>query len=152
MKRMIKIVSAFLLTCCFFSATAQYDDAVGIRFEDDWFLGSYKINMSNRMSVEGFGGFDAQGFVSLYKVGAEFQLNTEIPEVESLRWFYGAGAGLVFGGFSGVQAYGTSGLDYTFAEIPLNLSFELMPGMYFGDFGNDFEIDFALSARYILGQ
>ena len=153
MKTTFKIVSAFVLTFCFFSATAQYNSAAGIRFEDDWFLGSYKMNMNDRMSVEGFGGFDSQSYVSLYKLGAEFQLNTEIPEVESLRWFYGAGAGLVFGDLSWINAYGTAGLDYTFAEIPLNLSFELMPGFYFGDeIGNDFELDFALSARYILGQ
>ena len=152
MKTTIKIVSAFVLTFCFFSATAQYNSAAGIRFEDDWFLGTYKMNMNDRMSVEGFGGFDSNRFISLYKIGAAFQLNTEIPDVESLRWFYGAGAALIFGDASGVHGFGTGGLDYTFAEIPLNLSFELMPGIYFGDYDNEFEIDFALSARYVLGQ
>lgn len=152
MKTIVKIISVFVLTVCFFSASAQYKSAAGLRFEDNFFLGSYKLNMNDRMSVEAFGGFDTQSIVNYTKIGAEVQLNTEIENVQALRWFYGAGAGLIFGDISGVQAYGTGGLDYYFEDIPLNLSFELMPGIYFGDFGGDFEVDFALSARYILGN
>ena len=152
MKTTIKIVSAFVLTFCFFSATAQYNSAAGIRFEDDWFLGSYKLNMNERLSVEAFGGFDSNSNISLTRIGAEFQLNTEIADLQALRWFYGAGGSLIFGDASGFQVFGTGGLDYFFEEIPLNLSLELMPGIYFGDFDGEFEVDFALSARYILGN
>lgn len=152
MKTMIKMVSAFVLTFCFFSATAQYNSAAGIRFEDDWFLGSYKVNMNDRLSAEAFGGIDTQSFIDLFKIGAEFQLNTDIGEVDGLRWFYGGGGALIFGDASGLHAFGTGGLDYYFEDIPLNLSLELMPGIYFGDFDGEFEVDFALSARYILGQ
>lgn len=152
MKTTIKILGVLVLTFLFFDATAQYKSAAGIRFEDDWFMGTYKVNMNERLSVEAFGGFDTQSVISLTRIGAEFQLNTEIPDVDALRWFYGAGASLIFGDASGLQAYGTGGLDYYFEEIPLNLSLEIMPGIYFGDFGNEFEIDFALSARYILGE
>jgi len=152
MKTTIKILSAFILTLCFFSATAQYKSAAGLRFEDDWFLGTYKLNINNRLSVEAFGGLDTQKFITLTKFGAEFHLNTEIPDLENLRWYYGAGAGLLFGDVSGINAFGSGGLDYYFDDVPLNLSLQLMPGIYFGDYSGDFEIDFSLSARYILGN
>jgi len=153
MKTTIKILSAFVLTFCFFGASAQYKSAAGVRFTDRSVLGTYKLNMNDQLSVEGMAGFPTINGVSGLIIGGEFQMNTEISEVPNLSWFYGAGANIFIGdGGSGTFAYGAGGLDYYFEEIPLNLSFEIMPGFNFGGGDSDFEIDFALSARYILGN
>ena len=152
MKTTIKLLSVFVLTLCFFGATAQYKSAAGVRFTDNALLGTYKLNMNDRLSVEGMAGFPTVSGADGLIVGAEFQLNTDIPDLDNLRWFYGAGANLYLGDGSGTFLYGTGGLDYYFEEIPLNLSFQILPGIIFGGGTNDFEIDFALSARYILGD
>ena len=151
MKTTIKIVGAFVFTFCFFSATAQYSSAAGVRFADSAFLGTYKLNMNNRLSVEGMAGFPTIDGANGLIVGAEFHINTEIPDLENLRWFYGAGALIGIGDGSALFGYGTGGVDYAFDEIPLNLSLQILPGIVFGD-PSGFELDFALSARYILGN
>ena len=150
MKTTIKIVSAFVLTCCFFSAAAQYDSAAGIRLTDNAFLGTYKLNMNDRLSVEGMAGFPTNKGADGLIIGAEFQLNTEIPDLANLRWFYGAGANLYIGDDSATFLYGAGGIDYYFDELPLNLTLEVLPGLILGE--NDLKVYFALSARYILGQ
>lgn len=151
MKTTIKVLSALVLTLCFFTVSAQYNSAAGVRFTDDALLGTYKINLNDRLSAEGFAGFSTSNRRNGLVVGAEFHLNTEMPDLENLRWFYGAGALLRIGDVgSGLFAYGTGGLDYSFEEIPLNLSLQANPGLLFGDIGG-FEFDIALSARYILG-
>ena len=152
MKTTIKILSAFVLTLCFFSVSAQYGAAAGVRFTDNALLGTYKLNMNDRLSVEGMAGFITNSGADGLIIGAEFQLNTDVPDLANLRWFYGAGASLGLGNGSALFAYGTGGLDYAFEEIPLNLSLQILPGMVFIDNRSDFEIDFALSARYILGR
>jgi len=152
MKTTIKILSVFVLTFCFFSATAQYKSAAGVRFADNTILGTYKLNMNDRLSVEGMAGFPTSNGADGLIVGAEFHLNTDIPDLDNLRWFYGGGANLWIGDGSLLFAYGTGGLDYFFEDIPLNLSLQVLPGIYFFDGGSDFEVDFALSARYILGD
>jgi len=152
MKTTIKIVTALVLTFCFFSASAQYTSAAGVRFTDNAILGTYKLNMNSRLSVEGMAGFPTANGASGLVIGAEFHFNTEIPDLDNLRWFYGAGANLFLGDGSATFIYGTGGLDYAFEEIPLNLSFQVLPGIGLAGGRSDFEVDFALSARYILGN
>lgn len=150
MKKTIKIASVFVMILCFFSSEAQYNSAAGIRISDGAFLGTYKLNMNNKLSLEGMAGFSTSNNSDGIVLGAEFHLNTEIPDIENLRWFYGAGALLGIGeGDSGLFAFGTGGADYSFEEIPLNLSLQGMPGLFFGN-TSKFNIDFAISARYIL--
>ena len=151
MKSNIKLLCAFVVMICCYNMNAQYNSAIGARFTEDALLGSYKFNKNERLSMEGILGYQSESNFRLLFMGGEFHLNTEIPDVSNLKWFYGAGASAALASRGRIiYFYGTGGLDYFFDEIPLNLSLQAMSGprRIFG--ATKFGFDVALSARYIL--
>jgi hypothetical protein len=105
---------------------SSYKNAIGVR------LGSsvpavksgitYKHFFSNK-AVEGIVSFgDGLAICGLYEI------HKPISATENLQWFYG------FGGYLGINnsnnnagAAGIVGLDYKFANIPLNLTLDWKP-------------------------
>jgi len=107
-------------------SSSPYKNAVGIR------LSSNVPNIKNGISfkhflgknaIEGILSFgDGVGFCGLYEI------HKPIASVENLQWFVG------FGGYvahnsntTNIGAAGIVGLDYKFAQIPLNLSVDWKP-------------------------
>lgn len=152
MKRLLQ--ATFVLTICFFATTmsAQYESAVGLRWEDDFIAASYKKSINDNIKAEAYFGLPTTSGVNLYLIGLNAALYTPFPEVDNLSYYYGAGAGLIFGDATGFLARGVGGLDYAFEDFPLNLSMELLPTLAFASGGSNFQFDFSFGARYILGR
>lgn len=91
-----------------------------------------------------------------------YEWHGPLGEVPNFFWYFGGGAhvgiwnGEVFiddpgkGGYVGVGIDGILGMEYTFEEIPLNLSLDWKP--YFNMFEHSYFVpdELALSARYII--
>ncbi len=133
------LAAAAILVFISFSNTAsaqEYKTALGIR------LSSSQAMVNNSISVKHFINERAaiEGLLSLgdpLAIGALLQIHKPLGE-SGLNWFYGGGAYLAF-----VKSYnpntaknetdanfgtqGVLGLDYKFANIPLNLSLDWKP-------------------------
>lgn len=146
------------------AAEAQsYQNAIGLR------LGlpnsvSFKHFLNERGAVEIYGGFRNYTYSGFYNVGVLYQQHKPIESVEGLQWYVGGGAAAYFwhydaafgtaGGSSSVALQGCLGLDYKFADIPLNLSIDWVPTIFLTGYysNNRFAPDYgALSARYVFG-
>ncbi|MBP6431568.1 MAG: hypothetical protein KA319_07370 [Ferruginibacter sp.] len=129
---MQKIIVALLINLFFTSAvTAQesstYKNALGVR------LGSsvptvksgitYKHFLANNNAIEGILSFgDGTAICALYEI------HKPINSVENLQWFIGGGGYVGFNNSNNtIGAAGIVGLDYKFANIPLNLSLDWKP-------------------------
>ncbi len=161
----------FVLTlfCCglaFSSLQAQdYQKAIGLRLGYPVSI-SYKmfINNSNN-AIEAFVNYRSQKVFSYgwtrIGLGGAYQVHNPISSVDGLQWYYGGGASVYFwtydDGFAdyadeanlslGIQGY--LGLDYKFANAPVNLSLDWVPTFYISGYGDGFGADNgALAVRY----
>ncbi|MBP7642335.1 MAG: hypothetical protein WAT92_22755 [Saprospiraceae bacterium] len=141
----------------------SYKSAIGARLGYP-FSASYKTFLNETNAVELNLGFRPFVFGSWISGAAAYQIHKDIPSVAGLRWYYGGGGIVSFytynssylddaGGIGfGIQGY--LGLDYVFADIPLNVSVDWVPTFFIGNgyytgFGAGYG---ALSARYILNR
>jgi hypothetical protein len=139
------------------SSNAQnYNNAVGVRL--GWgFGGTIKHFFDDSKAVEGIVQFG--GIYSRYaQITGLFQIHKPLDDVApGLQWYFGGGGFVGF--FSGVYSgrdvrigiAGNIGLDYTFEDIPLNLSLDWVPGIAIVGFGTGFGAGTAggLAVRYI---
>lgn len=153
---MKKAVTVLLISLIAFSAYAQdiSDHAIGMRLGDGDGYGAeitYQRALGdiNRLEIDlgveygdDFNGFKATGIYQwVWNIDGEF------------NWYAGAGGGLGSvdrdNDDSGVflQAAGQVGIEYNF-DIPLQLSLDIRPEIYFGGFRDGFDRDIALSLRY----
>lgn len=92
-------------------------------------------------------------------LGAGYQVHNDISAVDGLQWYYGGGASVYFFNYDneffddednlsvGIQGY--LGLDYKFADAPVNLSLDWVPTFFIGGYGDGFGADSgALAVRY----
>ena len=143
----------FLTALISFQTVAQdYRTSLGLRA--GWPYGlTVKHFMSRSNAVEGILASSWQGFV----VTALLENEHPTKSFPNLSWFWGVGAHI---GFCDSNPYVTTngsvigldgilGLEYTFDEIPLNLSVDLLPSLnIFGSTGWG-GIGSALSIRYV---
>ena len=147
---MKKIIFTLVLISSFIfsgSLIAQnYSSAVGAKLTFG-FLGTYKLELKEGIYADIYGGLGYYGLSG----GAALELHKAIEDVDNLYWYVGAGAYTSLH-TSGVYVGGNLviGVDYSFDEIPLNVSFDWMPGI--NVVGGFFPSLFGggLSARYIL--
>ena len=144
------------------SAHAQsYKSAVGLR------LGypasaSVKHFLNEKGALEGFVGFRSEEYWRWINVAGLYEHHAPIEGVEGLSWYVGGGAAAYFwswgDGFLGSDDYSTTtygilgvgGLDYKFANIPLNLSLDWMPAFFLNGYLSGFGSRYgALSVRYV---
>ncbi len=155
---------ALLLSAMIASVNAQeYRTAIGARFGFP-LSASFKQFISDPGAVELFAGFRGWTFYRYFNVGALYQHHFPIESIEGLKWYVGGGAAVYFWSYDDVWLGGASyssstfgvmgvvGLDYKFADIPLNLSVDWVPTFLIGDgylrgFGSGYG---AFSARYTI--
>jgi hypothetical protein len=121
-------------------------------------VASYKTFLNEKSGIDIFGGIHWGGSLM---GGANYSIHADIKSVDNLRWYYGAGANF-FAWTAGtynwaeVGVSGNVGLEYTFNDIPLNISLDYVPTFVVydtDDFDNvrRFRSGYgALTARYIL--
>ncbi|OIQ15348.1 MAG: hypothetical protein BM557_11575 [Flavobacterium sp. MedPE-SWcel] len=156
---------AIMLLGLSFSTQAQEENAIGLRLGDNDGFGteiSYQrlLNSDNRVELDlgwrNSSHYDAIKFTGLYQWTWDL-------DYEGFRWYAGAGGGLGtweynddeykerFDDDSGSFIFiaGDIGIEYNF-DIPLQLSLDFRPEIYFGDDfrDDDFGSDIALSVRY----
>ena len=161
---MKKVLLTLSLIVCFAAAMygqRNYKSAIGLRFGSPVSV-SYKTFISEPGAIEIFGGFRGYSGYSWFAVGGLYQHHMDFPNVEGLNWYFGGGASVFFwnfdNNFNNDDASNTSfgilgclGLDYKFANAPVNLSLDWVPTVFVNGFDSGFGAGYgALSARYVL--
>ena len=169
MKKSILLVFLFLTTLFLTDSHAQQlDHAIGLRLGYPVSV-SYKkfLNESNAIEVmAGTRGQSVAGFgYRWFNVAAAYQVHKplNIENVEGLTWYFGAGVSVYFWNFDdgfldegssssfGIQGY--LGLNYNFANTPINLTVDWVPTYFINGYGNGFGADYgSFGIRYIIGR
>lgn len=151
-------------------AQVNYKNAVGARVAPasyyDFFSVSYKTFLSSAGAIEIDAGLGHKSYVdhspTTFAASAAYQHHFAIP-VEGLNWFVGGGLTMYnsfsskHGGYRGLGFgfFPTGGIDYRFPNIPLNLTADYRPTIFFAkpDFQDSFfATNFGISVRYVLGS
>lgn len=107
---------------------------------------SGKYFITDRSAVEGL-----VAFGSRFGLGALLEIHQPIASAPGLRWFYGAG---LYAGWQYGDTYlgptGVLGLDYKFANAPVNLSLDWKPELDIIPEINFVPDAFALTVRFTL--
>jgi len=156
-------LSAVMLLGLAFSIQAQdiSKNALGLRLGDnDGFGGeiSYQRGLSKNNRLELDLGFRNSNYVDAFKLTGVYQWVWNIDN--GFNWYAGVGAGVGSWNYnkSGISNSGTFlfaagdiGIEYNFKEVPIQLSLDLRPELYFNSDGyrdNNFGPDLALGIRY----
>lgn len=153
MRKLLFLLASVIFTVS--AAQAQYDAAVGARLT--YGVGvTYKKNLNTNKFFEGIGyasGFGSGTFVSLTGL---YEVHKDIPDIKNLNWYFGGGADVAF--YTGVGSSnavsvgldGIIGLDYTFADLPLNISLDYLPRFSLNGGYGFYGRGGAFSIRYVL--
>ncbi len=149
MKKHLFLLLAIFLAFAIESQAQDYSRSVGIRGG----LGAnvtYKQFVGPQSAFELLGGFY---FGDVYTSLTYEKHNKFRNDVRGLTWYWGVGASVLLSqGGIGVGGLGAIGLDYSFSDIPLNISLDWMPHLYLIG-GNGFEPGGGgFSLRYILAR
>lgn len=163
----MKKLSLILLLAfgCFFAVQAQeesqgYRSALGLRLGYPLSV-SYKTFISNQGAIEVYAGFRGYDFYNFFNVGGLYQHHFNIPDLAGLRWYIGGGAAAYFYNFDdgfaddadgfGIGISPNVGLDYKFANAPINLSLDWLPVYFLSGYGDGFAAGYGgLAVRYTL--
>jgi hypothetical protein len=139
--------------------SSEYKTAIGARLGYPFSL-SLKHFISEKGAVEVFAGYRGYSFYSWFNVGGTYQHHFPLEGVDGLRWYVGGGASAFFwryddnfigDGNTSFGVLGVGGLDYKFADYPVNISVDWMPLFFLNGYGNGFGGGYgALSLRYTL--
>ncbi|MCC6286293.1 MAG: hypothetical protein IT249_00260 [Chitinophagaceae bacterium] len=171
---MLKRIFALTLIAAFISiggmAQVTYKNALGARIAPasyyDFFSFSYKTFVTSAGAIEVDAGLGRKTYGDhnpfTFAASAAYQHHFAIP-VEGLNWYVGGGLTMYNsfsdknGGYRGLGFgfFPTGGIDYKFSGIPLNLSADYRPAIFFAkpDFQDSFfATNFGISVRYVLGS
>lgn len=156
----MKYISIFLIALALSAGKndAKAQDLIGIR--GGWYNGiTYQHYISTNNSLEFIGQFTRGG----YNFTGLYEIHNDIPDVNGLKFYYGAGAHLGFyqedrhnlfgdrynGNGAVLGADGIIGIEYFFKPIPLQLSLDYKPALNLG--GGDIWLfsDLALAVRVV---
>jgi hypothetical protein len=162
---MKNLICIAMLTFCCMAATnylqaQDYKAAVGARLGYP-LSASIKYFISEKSALEGYVGTRGYSGYRWANVSGAYLFHQPIEGVEELKWYVGGGASVYFWtydfgigeGFGstsfGVQGYG--GLEYTFEEVPLTISADWVPTIFFNSYASGFGYGYgSLAVRYIL--
>ena len=141
----------------------HFNKAVGLRLGAPLSL-SYKTFLTEKTAIEGFVG--TRGFAGFrwYNVGASYQIHTPLAlgDADGLEFYYGGGASAYFFTFDtffenesstsfGIQ--GNVGVQYTFSNVPITVTMDWMPTVFFSGISSGFSGGFGgVGIRYILSK
>lgn len=150
-----RIIAAFVVLC--FAQGVKAQQAAG-QIEAGVRLGlplgaTGRYFLTDRSAVEGiFGLYNTRAsLTALY----QYHWDLSALTIEGFGWYAGGGAHIGGREISGNKTFyagvdGLVGLNYTFSNIPLNLSLDWKPALHFN---TPSELaDFGVSARYIFGR
>lgn len=166
---MKRLLLSLMLVCSMsfvMNAQSDYKSAIGLRFGGyyDLVAVSYKTFITTPGALEfnlGFRPFGVLGYSwTILSLSAAYQHHFPIAAVDGLKWYVGAGA-TAYNSFSNIDYYHgfgllifpTGGVDYKFANIPLNVSVDVRPSIKIaGGIGyyNNFYFSGGISGRYTL--
>lgn len=169
MKKSILLVFLFLTTLFVTDGQAQQlSNAIGLRLGYPVSV-TYKqfLNESNAFEIiAGTRAFGSGDFRYRWvQAGAAYQVHKpiNIENVEGLTWYFGAGASVYFWNFAdgfledastttfGIQGY--LGLNYNFANTPINLTVDWIPTFFVNGYTSGFGADYgSFGIRYIIGR
>lgn len=153
-KFLFTLILGGVLVTASFSASAQYKNALGVRVGDYTGITFKTFIQQDRaldliLSFKDKNSYSAVRFTGLYEIHNPIEF-----EYGTLRWFYGGGASV--GGIDYkysddndflLSADGVLGLDYHFADAPINLSFDWKPALQFAPDADFKAGQFGLSVR-----
>lgn len=127
-----KLIIFIFLLCGVFTSSIQaqnYESAIGAKLGYG-LIASYKKFLNEKAAIDLFGGLRWGGLA----VGGYYELHYDIASVDRLQWYWGGGASFttwnnaVFDqGYVELGVSGVLGLDYSFDNIPVNLSVDWAP-------------------------
>jgi len=143
----MKKLFTVLVICFAFVATSNAQQALGLRFGGGTTFGaefSYQKDLSAANRLEADLGLEN----SWASLNGTYQWVKDLSSLaDGVKWYYGAGAGILIGDIVGLGINGQLGIEYTLKEIPLQFSLDTRPGYYSGDkYGFGFGAN--LAARY----
>ena len=162
MKTIIKGLMVMLVTGFASDISAQaYQSAVGGRL-GTFFTASYKTFINDNTAIEGIAGFDrrTESFLGVtvagttsFVVGAFYEIHNDLSlDGADFQWYYGFGAFAALGGGTGVIPSGIVGLEYTLSDTPVNFFIDVIPGLFIGEGGTDFQFNGTIGARYVINR
>ena len=153
----------FLLVICFcfgFTQKTQaqsFDHAIGARLGYPVSI-SYKKFVSESAAFEAYAG--TRGYIGYRWVNASVAYQKHTPiEVPGLEWYWGVGASAYFYTFEfindtgslGLGAQGYLGLQYTFDDVPVNVSLDWVPTVFLTGYISGAGLGYgSLAVRYVL--
>jgi len=159
MKKTILAMAIALLGLTGSVGAQNFQSAIGARLGRPLAV-SYKMFISEPGAVELFGGLGYYGGDTYLNANAAYEHHLAFPNVDDLSWYFGGGGGVsIWSGLirpasapgASLNIFGVLGLDYTFRDIPLNLSLDWMPTFVTGSYLGGFRPGYgALAARYVL--
>jgi len=177
MNRLIHLYLTIVFIACLSGSVAGqgYESAVGIRFGYPTAV-TYKKHFSEKTAVDLFAGFVSSHYWSSFDAGLiiQFHYPIEVANVDNLNWYWGLGGRVSFWNYNdrfyryyyyrywdqedkgtGFGIMGNVGAQYTFDDLPLNVSIDWMPGFmihgiyyhrgFTGSYGG-------VTARYVLSR
>jgi len=155
---MKKLLLTLALAICIVTISAAQDYNTGIGFRGGPFLGlTVKHFVGTRSALEGLLCTRWQGF----EVTGLYEIHNPAFDVNRLKWYYGVGGHLGFyngdnttwgdvgNTYTVVGVDGIIGLEYSFDEIPINLSLDWKPSFSFVGYSHFFPDGAAFPIRYI---
>ena len=135
-------LTLIIIISALFVNAQDYSNAVGLRGGLGYGL-TFKHFLNETSAVDGILN-SSWGF---FGVTGLYEIHKPAFDVANLNWFYGGGAHVWFGSSMYLGVDGVLGLDYKFADFPINLSLDWKPA--FNIIGSGFYgTDGALSIRY----
>jgi len=150
---MKKLVITLTLVVCVFTFVNAQDYSTGIGLRGGLYNGlTIKHFMGSRSAVEGLLATRWDGM----EVTALYELHATAFDLDRLNWYYGAGAHVGFfgsdypgGAVTVLGIDGILGLEYSFSEIPINISLDWKPAFNLIGYSHFFADGAAFSIRYI---
>jgi len=162
MKKQILIVAALFAISFYGTAQQIAETTLGVRF-GNYSSVSFQKKLSENTRLELNGGYHGYKYYSDINIEGFYHIVADVPSVENMNWYYGAGAGVgiwkydngwnTYYGYeeNGTYFYaaGAVGIDYKFKDIPLLLSLDVRPQFVIGDFYDGLHFDGGLGIRYV---
>ncbi|MEM6801211.1 MAG: hypothetical protein AAF696_07385 [Bacteroidota bacterium] len=163
---MKNLIILFAFVAFFFSSyetifAQNYKRAIGLRLGYPTSV-TFKNFLNESHAIEAYAGTRGWSTYRWFNVAGAYQFHKDIEGVDNLQYYFGAGASVFFWSFDfdsrfssttiGLQGY--AGLDYSFDDIPLNISLDWIPTIYLGSaFTSGFAGGFGtLGVRYIINE